>query len=88
MPSVLVATGGGLLTQLSDSDVTGAPASSGVQHIMKSGTSSAGLQLSTELVSGHASVNSFDVESGGQGIRDVVCVTDSQELIFIRGGIR
>ena len=35
----------------------------------------------------HVAVNSFDVEAGAAGGRDVVAVTDSCELIYIsRGG--
>ena len=39
------------------------------------------------LEPGHAAaVNSFDVEAGTTAGRDVVCVTDSCELVYVRRG--
>ncbi|GAX81772.1 hypothetical protein CEUSTIGMA_g9200.t1 [Chlamydomonas eustigma] len=84
VPSVLAATEGGLLSQLSDCKP--GMASSGAYHTTKPAVSTLGLQHSGTLVCGYGSVNSFDVQSGDHGMRDVVCVTDSQELIYIRGG--
>ena len=35
---------------------------------------------------GRAAVNSFDIEAGSGGGRDLICVTDSSELIYVRRG--
>ena len=70
LPSVLFATEGGALAQAS--------CSSG---------SSPTLEVSSTLIEpGQAAINSFDVEAGAAGGRDIVCVTDSCELLYIRRG--
>ncbi len=84
-PPVLFATEGGLLAQASASATTegsflgGSGAWPSAQHQQ-------GLDVSATLLPrGGPAVNSFDVEAAGPAnSRDIVCVTDSQELVYIR----
>jgi len=76
VPTVLFATEDGALAQASAAAVPGPE-------------SSHGLEVSSTFIapSGHIAINSFDVEAGLSGGRDVVAVTDSCEPVYIsRGG--
>ena len=79
LPSVLFATEGGVLG--STASAAGASSSAAVGR--------GGLTVSSRLLGSTggnyhqgAAINSFDIETGVG--RDVICVTDSSELVYIR----